>query len=152
MGEDAIGRVVVDAAIKVHRTLGPGLLESVYEAALALELTQRGHSVERQKALPVVYEGTDLGLGFRIDLLVDAKVLVELKSVDRMQQVFNKQTLSYLRLADLRLGYLINFNTTLLKDGITRIVNDLTNAQYDKTKTPSRPPSRPPRPSRDTPA
>ena len=123
--EEIIGKAVLDSAFKVHKTLGPGLLESVYEAALAAELTSRGHKVERQRAIPVFYEGTDLGVGFRADLIVDALVLVELKSVETMTPVFKKVTTNYIRLIPLRLGFLINFNETLLKNGITRVTNGL---------------------------
>ncbi len=125
MTEEQIGKTVLDAAFKVHTTLGPGLLESVYEAALARELERRGLRVERQKAIPVFYEGEKLEVGFRADLIVEELVLVELKSVDVVTPVFRKIATNYLRLIPLRLGYLINFNELHLKDGITRIVNRL---------------------------
>ena len=116
---------VVDAAIEVHRVLGPGLLEKVYEAALAQELRSRGLEVQVQVAVPVVYKGLQLDLGYRIDLLVENQVVVELKSTEKLEPVHHKQTLTYLRLADKRVGLLINFNTALLKDGLKRIVNNL---------------------------
>ncbi len=125
MNENDIARQIVDAAFKVHTTLGPGLLESVYEATLSYELTKRGLSVLRQHPLPVVYEEVHLETGYRVDLVVHALVIVELKSVDALASVHRKQLLTYLRLSDLRLGLLINFNSELIKDGITRIVNRL---------------------------
>jgi len=123
--EDEIGRDIVDAAYKVHKTLGPGLLESVYEAAMAYELTKRGYRVERQKAFEASYEEVSLGIAFRADLLVESLVLIELKSVEEMRKLFSKITLNYLKLGKWRLGYLINFNVPLIKDGIKRIANDL---------------------------
>jgi GxxExxY protein len=125
MTENEIARQIVDAAYKVHTTLGPGLLESVYEAALAHELEQRGLAVEKQKPILIVYDGVIFDEGFRADLVVEDKVIVELKSVEEVAPVHNKQLLTYLRLADKRLGLLINFGATLIKDGITRVVNHL---------------------------
>ncbi len=125
MHENEIARLIVDAAYKVHSTLGPGLLESVYEAALSHEVQQRGLTVFRQVAVPVVYEGISFDEGFRADLLVAGKVIVELKSVEKVAPVHKKQLLTYLRLADKRLGLLINFGEALIKDGITRVVNRL---------------------------
>lgn len=125
MSENEVAASIVDAALKVHRTLGPGLLESVYEAALTFELRNRGFTVEVQKEIPVVYECVELGCGFRADLIVNGLVLVELKSVEALKDVFKKTTLTYLRLTGLRLGLLMNFNEVLLKDGIKRIVNGL---------------------------
>jgi GxxExxY protein len=124
--ENEIAKEIVDAAFKVHTTLGPGLLESVYEAVLAHELSKRGLHAERQKSLPVVYENIRLDEGFRVDLMVSDKVIVELKSVEGVAPVHKKQLLTYLRLADKRLGLLINFGEARIKDGITRIVNKLT--------------------------
>ena len=106
-------------------TLGPGLLESVYETVLSYELTRRGLQVARQQAIPVVYENVRMDEGFRADLIVEDKVIVEIKSVEALGHVHRKHLLTYLRLADKRLGLLINFNTALIKDGITRIVNGL---------------------------
>ncbi|MEO6005878.1 MAG: GxxExxY protein [Opitutus sp.] len=124
MNLEIVGKAVLDSAFKAHSSLGPGLLESVYEAALSRELLKRGHRVERQKPVPVYYEGELLDeVGFRADLIVDGLVLVELKSVLEMHDVFKKVTWNYLRLIPLQLGFLINFNESYLKDGITRIVN-----------------------------
>ena len=124
MNQEAVGKAVLDAAFKVHTKLGAGLLESVYEAALARELTKRGLKVERQKSIPVFYDGELLDeVGFRADLIIDGLVLVELKSVFEVTDLFKKITQNYLRLIPLQLGFLINFNEAHLKDGITRIVN-----------------------------
>jgi GxxExxY protein len=117
-----VAREIVDSAFKVHKTLGPGLLESVYELALYYELTKRGLRVERQVPVNVEYEGVSLGTGFRIDLLVDDRIIVELKSVDKMNPVFRFQTLTHLRLAQKSIGFLINFNVPLIKDGIQRFM------------------------------
>lgn len=116
---------IVDAALQVHRKLGPGLLESVYERVLAYELERRGLEVQKQVPVSVTYEGMRFEEGFRADLIVAHAVVIELKSVEHVAPVHSKQLLTYLRLLDCRLGLLINFGTPLLKDGITRIVNDL---------------------------
>jgi len=125
MTENEIAKEIVDAAFKIHLTLGPGLLESVYEAVLAYELKQRGLSVVRQQAIPVIYGEIRLEEGFRADLIVEGKVIVELKSVETIAPVHKKQVLTYLRLTNLKLGLLINFGEALIKDGITRVVNGL---------------------------
>jgi GxxExxY protein len=125
MTENEIATAVVDAAFKIHTTLGPGLLESVYEAALDFELQRRGLQVARQIGLPVNYEGVKLELGFRIDLIINNKLIIEVKSVESLAPVHKKQLLTYLRLTDLRLGLLINFNVERIKDGIQRVVNRL---------------------------
>ena len=125
MHENEIARLIVDAAYQIHTTLGPGLLESVYETVLAYELQKRGLPVIRQAPVPLVYEEMSFDEGFRADLLVHGKVLVELKSVEKVAPVHKKQLLTYLRLADKRLGLLINFGEALIKNGITRIVNRL---------------------------
>jgi GxxExxY protein len=125
MTENEITAVIVDAALKVHTTLGPGLLESVYEVALAHELEQRDLSVERQVPIGVNYEGVRCEVGFRADLIVEERVIVELKSIERVLPVHRKQTLTYIRLADMRVGLLLNFGAERLKNGITRIVNGL---------------------------
>jgi len=125
MHENDIAREIVDAAYKVHTALGPGLLESVYEASLAHELQKRGLPVNRQVPLPVIYEEVRLEEGFRADLVVGGKVMVELKSVDKIADVHKKQLLTYLKLSGIKLGLLVNFNEVLIKDGITRIVNKL---------------------------
>jgi len=123
--ENEISKVVVDAALKVHRALGPGLLESVYEVVLAHELRSRGIHVQRQVAIPVRYENIQFDEGFRADLVVEQKVIVEIKSVEMAKRVHKKQVLTYLRLADIRLGLLVNFGAELIRDGITRLVNGL---------------------------
>lgn len=125
MHENDISKIIVDAAFKIHTTLGPGLLESVYESILAHELKLRGCDVITQQAIPVVYEGVQLDLGFRADIIVNGKVVIEVKSVDAIAPVHPKQLRTYLRLMDKRLGLLINFNVNLIKDGITRVVNNL---------------------------
>ena len=125
MHENEISGTIVDAAFKIHSTLGPGLLESVYEAILTHELRKRGLDVSVQQPIPVVYEGVKLELGFRADLVVNRKVIVEVKSVEIVAPVHAKQVRTYLRLMDRKLGLLINFNVNLIKDGITRVVNNL---------------------------
>jgi GxxExxY protein len=119
---DAIGRAVVDAAIKVHRALGPGLLESAYEHCLAHELHQRGLSVRRQVQLPIESEGLRLEAGYRLDVLVQERVVVEVKAVEALSRLHEAQVLTYLKLAKLRLGYLLNFNTLLMRDGVRRLL------------------------------
>ena len=115
---------VIGAAIDVHRTLGPGLLESAYEACLAYELTQSGLHVERQKSLPVVYKEVNLDAGYRLDLLVERRIIVELKAVDSLTPLHKAQLLSYLKLSGLNLGLLINFNVQVLKNGIQRVITE----------------------------
>lgn len=114
---------IVDAAIKVHSALGPGLLESAYEACLAYELRKRGLSARTQVEQPVYYDGVRIDVGYRLDLLVEESVIVELKSVERVTPLHQAQLLSYLKLSGLKVGLLINFNVVLLKDGIQRMVN-----------------------------
>ena len=123
--ENEIARQIVDAAYKIHTTLGPGLFESVYEAVMAQELSKRGLQFVRQQPLPVVWENLHLEAGFRADLIVEDKVIVEIKSVDAIAPVHRKQLLTYLRLANKRLGILINFDVDLIKDGIARVVTGL---------------------------
>jgi GxxExxY protein len=125
MTENEIAREIVDAAYKIHVALGPGLLESVYEVVLEYELKKRGLKVVRQVSMPVVYETVKLAEGYRADMLVGEKVIVELKSVEEVSSVHKKQLLTYLRLADKRLGLLINFGEALMKRGISRVVNGL---------------------------
>lgn len=125
MHENEVARAVVDAAFRVHSTLGPGLLESVYEAALAHELRSKGLSVARQRPVRVVYDGVEFDEGFRADLVVAETVIVELKSVESVAPVHKKQLLTYLRLSGRRLGLLINFGAPYIKNGITRVVNGL---------------------------
>ena len=114
---------VVDAAVKIHRTLGPGLLEAVYEGCLIYELRKRGHRVENQLPLPVVYDETCIDLGYRLDLLVNGMVIVEVKAVARLLPIHCAQVLTYLRLSGHRAGLLLNFNVPVLKHGIRRFVN-----------------------------
>lgn len=125
MTENELSRIIVDAAFKIHNDLGPGLYESVYEATMAHELMQRGCPLVCQKPVPVFYEGVKLELGFRADIIVDRKVIIEVKSIEAIAPVHPKQLRTYLRLLDLRLGLLINFNVNLIKDGIRRVVNNL---------------------------
>lgn len=125
MNENEIGTLVLAAAIEVHRELGPGLLESVYEVVLARELAERGLTVARQLSVPIVFKGLRFDEGFRADLIVENKVLIELKSVERVTPAHKKQVQTYLRLTGLKLGYLLNFGEAVLKDGITRCVNRL---------------------------
>jgi len=125
MTENEIGKIVVDAAVSVHRDLGPGLLETVYEVALAHVLRQRGLAVKRQVPIPIEYCGIRFDEGFRADIIIEGKVILELKSVSAVNNVHKKQLLTYLRLAGLKLGYLLNFGEALMKDGITRTVNRL---------------------------
>jgi GxxExxY protein len=125
MTENEIAKEIVDAAYKVHTTLGPGLLESVYQAAMEYELRKRGLRVDGEYPIPVVYESVHLEVGFRADLIVESKVIVELKSVEALHPVHKKQLLTYLRLANKRLGLLINFGAVLIKDGIMRVANGL---------------------------
>jgi GxxExxY protein len=120
---DSIARDIVDCAIRVHSELGAGLLESTYEACLRFELSQRGHEVRGQLGLPVVYRGNKLELGYRIDLLVDGLVLVEVKSVDAIAPIHKAQVITYLKLSGTRLGLLLNFNVPHMRDGIQRIAN-----------------------------
>jgi len=125
MTENQIGTIIIDCAIKVHKELGPGLLESTYQTCLVYELMEEGLSVEVEKALPVVYKRVRLDAGYRIDILVENKVIVELKSVEALNDIHLAQILTYLKLSDKRLGYLINFNVKLLKQGLKRVVNNL---------------------------
>jgi len=126
MGEklNQLSEAIIGAAIAVHRELGPGLLESAYEACLEYELLDRGYVVERQKALSVVYRGVNVDCGFRLDLLIESSVIIELKAVERLERVHEAQVISYLKLTGLHLGLLMNFNVTRLVDGIKRFVRD----------------------------
>ncbi|MCF7809668.1 GxxExxY protein [bacterium] len=117
-----IAREIVDAAFKVHKALGPGLLESAYEACMAHEMSLRNLKFRTQVALPVVYEGANLDAGFRLDMLVEEQLIVEMKAVEKVIPLHEAQLMTYLRLSSLRLGLLINFNTRLIKNGIKRIV------------------------------
>ena len=119
---ERIGKVVLNAAYKVHTTLGPGLLESVYQTSLKHVIEKNGVSVKTDVKLPILFEGTKLDSGLQLDMLIEKCVIVELKSVERMSLLYEKQVMTYLRLSHLRLGFLINFNVPYLKDGIKRIV------------------------------
>lgn len=123
--ENEIAHQVVDAAYHIHKRLGPGLLESVYLTVLAYELRNRGLIVETEVPISVKYDGMELGIGFRADLVINDIVIIELKSVEQVVPVHHKQLLTYLRLADKRLGLLINFGSMMIKDGISRVVNGL---------------------------
>jgi GxxExxY protein len=123
--ENELSGLIIGLAIKVHRRLGPGLLESSYQECLYYEIRKAGILVEKQKNLPLVYEDVKLECGYRVDLLIEKKVVVEIKSVEALNDVHLAQVLTYLRLSDCKLGLLINFNVLLLKDGIKRVVNNL---------------------------
>ncbi|MBN4061884.1 MAG: GxxExxY protein [Flavobacteriales bacterium] len=125
MTENEISKILVNIFLKVHRNLGPGLLESVYEAAICYELDKLGIKYRRQQGIKAIYEGKELDLGFRADIIVENKMIVEIKSVEAIAPVHKKQLLTYLKLSDIKLGLLVNFNVNLVKDGITRIVNNL---------------------------
>ena len=125
MTENEIGEAVLGAAMKVHSALGPGLLESVYEVCLAYELEKQGHEIRRQVSLPMEYDGKRIDAGFRPDILVADKVLVEVKAVERMAPIHTAQILTYLRLSGYKLGYLLSFNVVHMRDGIKRVVNGL---------------------------
>jgi GxxExxY protein len=125
MTENEISSKIIGAAIEVHKRLGPGLLESTYEICLAFELNQLGLNVKQQLALPVIYKDVKLDAGYRIDLLIENKVIVEIKSVDVLVDIHTAQILTYLKLKELKLGLLINFNSVKVIDGIKRIVNNL---------------------------
>ena len=125
MTENEIGRIVIDAAISVHRVLGPGLLETVYEVVLSHELRQRGLQIERQVPIPIEYQGMKFDEAFRADVIIEGKVIIEMKSVEHATAAHKKQIQTYLRLTGCKLGFLLNFGEALMKDGITRAVNGL---------------------------
>ena len=125
MNENEIGGIVVSAAIVIHREMGPGLLESVYEVILAHELKERGLRVERQVVVPISFRGQNFNEGFRADIIVEGKVILELKSIEMVNNAHKKQLLTYLKLTGMKLGYLLNFGEALMKSGITRTVNGL---------------------------
>lgn len=125
MTENELSQIIIGKAIEVHRILGPGLLESAYQECLLYELKQAGLNVEKEKALPIVYKEIKLEHGYRIDLLVENKVVIEIKTVEVLTDVHTAQVLTYIKLGDYKLGLLINFNTKLLKDGLKRYVNNL---------------------------
>ncbi|MFM9066654.1 MAG: GxxExxY protein [Planctomycetota bacterium] len=123
MNENDIGTIIVDCAVKIHRVLGPGLMESVYEAVMEKELERQGLAVQRQVPITIRYENQIFEEGFRADLIVNQLVLIELKSLEAVHPVHKKQLLTYLKLSGLKLGYLLNFGADLMKDGITRLIN-----------------------------
>ena len=123
MTENELSKIVFDAGIRVHKALGPGLLESAYEECLFYELQKVGLYVEKQKALPLIYEDVKLDAGYRIDLLVEKKLVIEIKSVEALNDLHLAQILTYLKLSDCKLGLLINFNTVLFKNGVKRVIN-----------------------------
>lgn len=123
MDENQIGKIVVDRAVKLHQALGPGLLETVYEVLLADQLKRAGLAVVRQLKIPIEFEGRKFDEGFRADLVVNGRVILELKSIEKVHPVHKKQLLTYLKLTNLKLGYLLNFGDELMKNGITRIIN-----------------------------
>ena len=123
MGEELLARQVVDAAIRVHTKLGPGLLESAYETCMAHELSKRNLRVRRQVPMPISYDNIDFDVGYRLDLLVNDLVVVELKAVEKLSPIHGAQLLSYLRLGGYHLGMLLNFNTVHMRDGIKRVIN-----------------------------
>jgi GxxExxY protein len=125
LSENEIGKIIVDCALRVHKELGPGLLESTYEGCIKHELLCEGLKVEQQKPLPVVYKEVKLECGYRIDLLVENKVIIENKSVEALNDIHLAQILTYLKLSGKQLGFLINFNVPLIKSGIKRVVNNL---------------------------
>lgn len=125
MTENELSRIIVNIAYQIHTKIGPGLLESVYEEIMFQELKSFGLKVERQKAIPVIWNETKLEIGFRADLIVENKVIIELKSVEELVPVHYKQLLTYLKLTKMKLGLLINFNENMIKDGIKRVVNNL---------------------------
>lgn len=125
MNENDLARAIVDSALKVHRALGPGLLESVYSAALTYELVSRGLQIERQRGIPVEYCGVRLDIGFRADIIANRSVIIEIKAIECVLPVHRKQVQTYLKLTGYRLGLLINFNSELIRDGIWRVVNGM---------------------------
>ena len=125
MTENEIGKIVVNSAIKVHKALGPGLLESAYEACLAYELKKTGFDVQTQVGLPLKYEDVMLDVGYRVDIVIEEKVVLELKTVERLLPIHEAQIISYLKLSNCKLGFLLNFKVYRMKDGIRRIVNNL---------------------------
>lgn len=125
MNENELSNLIIGAAINVHREVGPGLFESVYEDCLAIELSKLELKVERQKRVDLIYNGENLGLAFKTDIIVEDKVLIELKSVERLHDIHFTQTYTYIKLLNIKLGLLINFNESLLKNGIKRVVNKI---------------------------
>lgn len=133
---DEISGRIIGAAIEVHRHLGPGLLESAYESCLVFELKQLGLKIEEQKPLPVIYKDVELDCGYRLDLVVEDKIIIEIKAVEKLLPIHEAQLLSYLRLAHKKVGLLINFHVPVLKNGLKRIVNEFPDAEWAKRQTP----------------
>lgn len=127
---DDVTGVIIDAAVRIHRTLGPGLLESLYESLLACELGRRGLRADRQRLISFSYDGIDIEDAFRADLLVERRVIVEVKSLERLAPVHTKQLLTYLRLTDLRVGLLLNFGAETMREGVKRVVNNYTASSH----------------------
>ncbi len=125
MTENEISKIVFECALNVHKALGPGLLESAYEECMLYEIKKTGLKVEKQKPLPLIYEDVKLEIGYRVDLMIENKVILEIKSVETLNDVHMAQVLTYLKLSDCKLGMLINFNVALIKNGIKRIANNL---------------------------
>jgi GxxExxY protein len=123
MTENELSKIVFDAALKVHQNLGPGLLESAYEECLFYELNKTGLNVQKQQPLPLIYEDVKLEVGYRVDIIIENKLIVEIKAVDALNDVHLAQVLTYLKLSNCKLGMLINFNVTLVKNGIKRVIN-----------------------------
>ena len=123
MTENEISKIVFECALKVHKALGPGLLESAYEECLYFELIQEGLKVEKQKPLPLIYHEVKLEVGYRVNLLVENKLIIEVKSVECLNDIHLAQVLTYLKLSEIKLGLLINFNVTLIKTGVKRVIN-----------------------------
>lgn len=125
LNENEISKIIFDSALKVHKSLGPELLESAYEECLFYEISKSGLNVEKQRVLPLIYEEVKLEIGYRLDLIVENKVIIEIKAVEALNDVHLAQILTYLKLTDCKLGMLINFNVSLIKNGIKRVVNKL---------------------------
>ena len=125
MSENELSRIVFDCALKVHQTLGPGLLESAYEECLFYELKKSSLAIEKQKPLPLIYEEIKLDIGYRLDIIIENKLILEIKSVDALNEIHFAQLLTYLKLTNCKLGLLINFNVVLIKNGMRRVVNKL---------------------------
>ena len=125
MTENELSKIVFDAGLKVHRTLGPGLLESAYEACLHYEILKQGIAVERQIGLPIIYDEVKLDTAYRLDLILENKLIIEIKAVENLHPLHQAQMITYLRLSGCKLGMLINFNTVLFKDGVKRVINGI---------------------------
>jgi GxxExxY protein len=133
---DEISHRIIGAAIEVHRHLGPGLLESAYQSCLAFELKQLGLKVEEQKPLPVVYKQVKLDCGYRLDMVVEGEIIVEIKAIEKLLAIHDAQLLSYLRLTKKRVGLLMNFHVPVLKNGLKRIVNEFPDSEWEKRQAP----------------